>query len=355
MDTTIADANTAATSSTATAAPATEVHVDNAASTTAAADAKPQSIADIVKSIQTKYAKPEDSSTPQPSDSKKEPDEKKEPDTEVKQDDKVKEEPLVDEAKKKDEDARLDKNPRFHEVIQQKNLFETQVRDLKPVAERMANVEKYCRDNQIMPEDFKQSLELAALVKTNPQEALKRLMPVIESLKLSTGESLPADLQAKVDEHLMTVDDAKRETKLRVELAQAKQLRERDTQASSQRQQQELTSSLNAWTQSKATLDPTFKPKTDASQPDGRYELVAAKFLQLWNTVPVNSIQDAVGLAERAFADVDSFTKTLIPKPVVHRRPVTSTRSSTNQTTEQIDVTKSGWGRRVAAEVLNNH
>jgi hypothetical protein len=310
---------------------------------------KEPTLQDVVKGVLDKHAKPDTSSEEKKEDSSilksNETSEKKE-ETKVEKKDETKVEKVVE----KVDDAKLPfgKHPRFVELVGQKNAAESKVREFEPIVQRMQNVEKFCQANKIEPSDYKEALEIAAMVKTNPQEAVKKLSQYVEALKQQTGESLPADLQKKVDDGLIHIDDAKEVAKLRLQVNGQRSQQERQQLEQQQRTQQELTTSLNSWGATKTLSDPDFKPKVSADAPDGKYELVFNKFLYYWNTQPVQTVAQAVALLDKAYSDISGSLKSFLPPPP-RKRPLTTNGSSTKQHEETIDVSKPGWARKVAA------
>ena len=221
------------------------------------------------------------------------------------------------------------------------------------MADEYAVYDAYCKQNRIVAADHQRALELVALTQSNPAEAIKQLEAIANGLKLQAGQILPVDLQKQVDEGEMTEKVAKDIAKLRLEKGKLELGQKAQAESHVQQQQQQLNQSLNSWTQSKMKTDLDFHPKSDANAPDGRYELVLTKFRELWQTTPVYSIDEAVGLAERAYKSVMEYHSQYVRKPAATRKPLTSNGSSTTKAEQKIDVTKAGWGRQVARSVIN--
>jgi hypothetical protein len=307
------------------------VETNDASQESSPAQDAPQTVADIVAAVKEKHKLSDsDSST----------------------EDQKTETPAKDkETPSKAEDVPFHNHPRFKELVEQKNEATKLVEEYRPLVERAKAIDEYLQKHSIASEDFTQTLELLALVKSNPAEAVKRLEDIAGSLKISTGEALPPDLQSEVDDGLITLDAAKREAGQRIELAKYKSQSTRSEQETQQRHQQELKTSLDTWTNSKASADPAFKPKSDANAPDGKFELVFAKFMYYWQTQPARNAQEAVALAEKAYTDVNNSLKTMMPKQPI-RRPVSSTKSQVGELKQTIDVTKPGWARKVRESIL---
>lgn len=248
-----------------------------------------------------------------------------------------------------DEELPFHKHPRFQQVITERNEFERQISEYKPAADRMAGVEKFCRDNNVPAVDYDESIRLAALTHSNPTEALARFKKIVENLEVQTGSALPQDLQKRVDDAKLSIEDAQELAKARLEKNQATYQAKAVEATAAERAQKELVSSLDAWTQAKIKSDPSFKPKGKESE-DGKYELVTDKFLALWQQNPPKNVSDAVALVESAYKNVHDFIERTMPRPA-QRRPL-SQKTSDQVKDEPVDIRKPGWAKEVAKRTL---
>ena len=246
---------------------------------------------------------------------------------------------------------------RFKDVIAKKNDAVKQLETSKPLIERATQIQQFMQKSQLIDTDLNTALEVVALIKSNPQEGVKKLEELKQQLLLQTGDRLPDDLQNELNEGLITEQAAKREAKLRAQLEQGKQQETIQAEQKTVQLRNSLTSEVNNWTQQTQAKDPDFKPKAAPADPDGKYEFVFSRFLQLWQTVPVKTIAEAVGLADRAYNEVNGFVTRVQPKPRQMKRPVSIQRSSrTNSNgegSEGIDFSKPGWAHRVAQQNFN--
>ena len=246
---------------------------------------------------------------------------------------------------------------RFKDVIAKKNDAVKQLETSKPLIERATQIQQFMQKSQLIDTDLNTALEVVALIKSNPQEGVKKLEELKQQLLLQTGDRLPDDLQNELNEGLITEQAAKREAKLRAQLEQGKQQETTQAEQKTVQLRNSLTSEVNNWTQQTQAKDPDFKPKAAPADPDGKYEFVFSRFLQLWQTVPVKTIAEAVGLADRAYNEVNGFVTRVQPKPRQMKRPVSIQRSSrTNNNgegSEGIDFSKPGWAHRVAQQNFN--
>lgn len=347
---TIKDANPEAASSTASSTAEQtlpDAKTTDVSSTTQTDAKKEPTLKEVIAGVLEKHEPKKESSTEEKT-KEAESGVLKSNDTALKNDDKKVEEEKKDVKVIDDSKLPFHNHPRFVEVVKEKTDAVAKVKEFEPIVQRMQNVEKYCTTNNINPDDYKQSLELAALVKTNPQEAVKRLSAVVEALKQQTGESLPQDLQKKVDDGIMHIDDAKDVAKLRLQVNGQKAQAESSQKEQQHRVQNELVQSVESWKTSKVTSDPDFKPKSKTDAPDGKYELVLNKFNYYWTTTPVYSVNEAVALLDRAYNDVDASIKSFLPPPPRRTAPLKPNGHS-KQEDEIIDTSKPGWARKVAA------
>jgi len=262
-----------------------------------------------------------------------------------------KQQELPDATKVDDSKLPFGKHPRFQELVREKNEVKTKLAELTPIAERMRMIEEYCVKNNIDATSYDQALRLAGMIRTNPEGALQQLEEVVASLRVTTGAALPADLQTQVDNDVMTEASAQALAKERISRARAEYQLQQTQQQQMQRFQQEVKSSLDSWTAQKSKTDLAFKPKANASANDGKFELVQSQFAALWTAQPPSSIAEAVNLAERAYANVDRYVASLIPRPVV-TRPLTPNRNAPANRNMKIDTSKPGWAKKVAQNVL---
>ena len=243
---------------------------------------------------------------------------------------------------------------RIRGLVEEKKAVEEKVKQYEPVAQRMQAVEQYCQKNSITPDDFNQALELLALLKTDPLKGVQALEERVGVLKQQAGQALPSDLQAKVDGGMLPIEDAKEMARLRLEVKGRELQQQKLTQQSQAQTQQQLNTSMEAWVNSRKTSDPDFKPKATPQALDGKYELTMLKFQSLWQSTPVYSIQEAVALLDKAYEAVNGTVKSFTPQPKP-RRTVTSNGASTKQKEDVIDVSKPGWARKIAQEVVARH
>lgn len=238
---------------------------------------------------------------------------------------------------------------RFQEVNEKYKKLEQEHGQAKPTIEAHNAIVTYCNQNNITQEQFSKALEVQALLNSNPEEALKRLLPIVEAIQGYTGERLPKDLQEKVDTGKMELDDARKWARDRAQISFGKTSAEHLQRARQQEQQQTLQRSLltavDTWAKQRMGADPDFKPKANDNLPDGKFELVYAKFNSLLHATDAqgkllnsaSSPQEMTSLLQRAYDDVQKALAPLVRKPAT-RKTLShngSSRTATSKSFEQ--------------------
>lgn len=252
-----------------------------------------------------------------PADEKKSSDEDK---AKEKKAESEKPQPLTDE---EIERLPFNKHKRFQQLVKErKEAFET-VERTRPLAAQAETLNTYCRTNGIAPKQLQEALEFVALINSNPAEAAKRLDPIMQQLQSFTGDRLPADLAAEVEEAKLTPERAK-------EIAQLRSAKTFDANRSAQTAQQQFVNSAfqaaEAWETQKKTADPDYASKR---------ELVNDRLNRLL-TDPKNEIKavsDITALLERAYTEITKETRRFSPAPT-RRKNLSSNGSSSSAKAE---------------------
>lgn len=233
---------------------------------------------------------------------------------------------------------------RFEEVNTQRQQLRQQLESVTPKVQNYDQIDSFCRQNGITPQQFQQVLEVQALLNTNPVEARKRLQPIMDSLDGLTGDKLSTEIQAAVDAGDITLKYAKELAKSRAELQFGQKKFQHDQQSLQQQQEQlvqrQLADSTSAWEATKRQSDPSYKPKSKASEPDGKWELCKTTFLGMLHETdargnplrPIDSPQKMVALLEEAYQKTDTFIKRLTSKPATSKRLRSSGSSGSSST-----------------------
>lgn len=241
---------------------------------------------------------------------------------------------------------------RFQEVVKERTEFKQRFEQVQPVVENYNRITDFCRQNTITPEQFEKAMRVQALLNTNPAEALKELTPIVESLQGFVGNKLPEDLQKKVDEDKMSIEDAREMAKLRAQVNYRETMAKRNNEFAQQTAQERavatVTQAAKDWEVQKRKTDPDYAPVAEG-KPDGLWEDVRDKFAALLNQRDsqgnflnsVHSAQEMVALQERAYKAVkDKWTSRLSPKRPAIRRSISSNGGETHHEERTIEGAK---------------
>lgn len=162
---------------------------------------------------------------------------------------------------------------RFTKLTKSLKAASTEVESLKPKAAEFEKIDTYLRTSNISHEDLAGTLEIAAMIKGNrPQDALARLEPIVAQLRNLAGETLPAELQLRVDQGYLTEADAKTLAKAQAtaRLSDQRVTALTEQQQSDQRNRDfktQVASTVNSaetWESQKASRDPDWHLKRDS-------------------------------------------------------------------------------------------
>jgi len=221
--------------------------------------------------------------------------------------------------KPEDKDLPFHKEPRFQELVAQKNEARQQLEAVKPLADQARALQDYMTNNGIPPQELQAFLEYATLKRTNPQLAFERLQGDYNALALMNGATLPPDLQAEVAAATMSPERAKEIARLRGQ-TQYQSWQQQNGQMNQQQQQvQMIQAASSQWTQNKQIADPDLKPGSNL------WQLVQDKINA---QPPFRSPQEAYAGSEKAYTDAKAFLAKLQPRQVVPSRRVNQHRNS---------------------------
>lgn len=227
------------------------------------------------------------------------------------------------------DDSKLPFNnhPRWKEVLAERDTARTEVSQYRqqyeaarPVIEAHKSVVDFLQASGINDQAYKETLQLRALMNTDPEKALAQLMPIVTSLEAVVGKGIATDLLQKVKDGVLDEDSAKEITKLR---AQTKQ-RDLTTQNHQQEQQRQVVTqmeqSVNSWFSSKKTADPAF---------DNKVDLINGQFSTLVQQAPPKSSIEVTALLEKAYTIVNEKLAKFQPTPKKIKPPLNSNASRT--------------------------
>lgn len=236
----------------------------------------------------------------------------------------------VDTTKDEDVPKEFHEHPAWKRIIGERNEACETAQRLESAAKAYESIVTYCKQRGITDDQFRNALEVVTLLNTDPAKAYEKLAPIVEQLELHTGKRLPEDLQAKVTEGTLDPETASEIARLRAEKQFAATRGQSEAQQRQQAQVASMVQGLNQWDASKRAADPDF---------DAKAELVRGVFLTLYeqkdsqgrSVNPVQSPQDAVALAERAYKEVNEKIAKFQPHKA-EKRVLTSQTASTVKT-----------------------
>ena len=211
-------------------------------------------------------------------------------------------------------DVPFNKHPRFQQVLGKLKAAETDAR-------RYRNVETFITEQGLTGDEAAELLQIGGLIKTNPVEAWKRVLPTIQQLAIAAGEVLPEDLRQRVQNGEVSREVAMDLSRQRAVNQSLTARQEWERNSSQQRQvielQQQIGSTVSSWESERRLRDPNFEAKLPAIERE-------VAWLQSKEGKPRN-VEGVRAQLDRAYTAVSaSFVAPTpaVPKPAT-KRPVT--------------------------------
>jgi len=191
---------------------------------------------------------------------------------------------------------------------------------LQVPAEEYSKIENYLRQTNTTMQMAGDAVELAALIQNNPEEAWKRMVPVMQELGQRVGAFLPKDISEQVKNGYMTREAGAELAKARAGQKLAQEQQQRHAQLSEQQQREQQNQTVRAMDsaaterfQSLASSDPDFEMKRTRIAEKVQIALQEA----LRSGKPPRSVAEAVGMVDKAYAAVNAEMKQFLRKPAV--------------------------------------
>lgn len=230
---------------------------------------------------------------------------------------------------KKDEDVpkEFHEHPAWKRIIGERDAARVENERLQSAVKAETSLIEYCKQRGVTDDQFRQAMEVVSLLNTDPAKAYESLRPLVEQLESHMGLRLPQDLDAKVKEGILDPETAKEVARLRAEKTFSAQRGQVEARQREQAVVAQMVEGLNSWDKNKRETDPDFETKAD---------LVRGVFLTMYQAQdaqgrllnPVRTPQDAVALAEKAYAEVNS--KIAKFGPARREQKVLTSRNATN-------------------------
>jgi hypothetical protein len=191
----------------------------------------------------------------------------------------------------------------------------------KGKADEYDKIETFVRNSGLSNEIVGATLQIAALMRQNPGEALRRLTPIVNQLRQVVGEELPPELAERVKQGFLTEQDARALARSNADAQLLRrQQNETDQRTQAERAAQERQSATEAtvstvekWEAQKAANDPDWKLKQAeiAEQVELVIERETRKRGQPWFPTP----DEAVKLSQEAYDQITERHKRFVPRP----------------------------------------
>lgn len=207
---------------------------------------------------------------------------------------------------------------RVKQLLNQRNDARNEATQLKPRAEQADRMNRFVEASGLDWSEVNSGFELMRLMKTDPMEARKQLLPIMQALDKVCGFELPPDLQQKVDQGFTDEATARDLAQQRARANLATNANQRTVQTV-QRERQEaehrqfsasVESAIKSFEKSWKGSDPDYAVKS--SRVTEKVELALSRMAQQGKTL--SSPAEAVKLIEDAKASVEKELKPFLQK-----------------------------------------
>ena len=202
------------------------------------------------------------------------------------------------------------KHPRWQEMVRERNTWREQAQTNEAYAGEYRKIEQFMQQNGLQADEVAEAIRLSALIKSDPLKARERLSQEMERLDSFAGYKLPQDLQADVEDGLISAEHARELAALRNQhrfaQGQVEQRDEKLRQEQQQRQQQEQQHQAQAVLQQQREAVQAWESDVRKRDPDyARIQPFVFKELRLLvHETPPKSRDEAVELAKNAYQSV---------------------------------------------------
>lgn len=199
----------------------------------------------------------------------------------------------------------------------------TQVNELRPLADKHRQLETFMRTNGLAAEDAIGALDIAALIRLDPEKAYERVNEVAIQLAKRLGKVLPADIHDRVQKGEVSEASGRELAQTRARLAEVEAVQTRTAEELRAEQtaqlRQGVAQAVTTWEKTVVARDPDFARKKP---------LVEAQFRSLVQPGAIASADDAVALMKKAYAAVNEAVKGFVPTQRAEVRPTPATVST---------------------------
>lgn len=243
---------------------------------------------------------------------------------------------------------------RFSKLTKNLKAASAEIESLKPKAAEFDKIDTYVRNAGLSSQDVAGTLEIAAMLRSQPAQALARLLPIVQQLQSMTGETLPADLQQRVDQGYLTEADAKTLAKAQADArfatSRVTAVTEQQQAEARNREFRDLTTNtvdkVTSWEAQQAARDPDWHLKRDNVAE--LVELAIERKQRELGRPYFPTADEAIKLSADALKTVNDRTKRFGPRPQ-EIKPLVSGGASPRSTAApktMLDVVRQNAGAR---------
>jgi hypothetical protein len=201
-------------------------------------------------------------------------------------------------------------HPRWKEMIAERDAYRSESDEFRKVTNFMSA-------NGLSTDEVAEGFQIMALMKTNPVEAHKRISEYKARLDAYVGDTLPPEIQKKVEEGYVDEESAKELARLKAQHSLYEQQQANVIQQREQHARGNIHSAVVNWEQQMKVKDPDWSAKQEMVTDQVKLMLQAEK-----PTTP----EEALALVERAHSTIKERLSRFAPQ----RRPVNHVSSSTS-------------------------
>ncbi len=218
-------------------------------------------------------------------------------------------------------------HPRWKQLVQERDDLKAAAEESEEAVQATDRLASYLTEQRLSVDELNNLLQIGGLMKNDPAKALEALTPYYTKLLEVTGNTLPADLRAAVDQGLLTEDYASETAKARA-AANITQFnsdnRQQLHEAQAQTQQVDgLGDAASDWERKWQASDPDYSKK--AIRVQERIELAVHRK----ELTGVSTAAEVVAACEKYKGEVEAELRALMPKPkAVNANPNAGTGGS---------------------------
>ena len=224
--------------------------------------------------------------------------------------------PSLDDAAKSRSTSEADKklpfhnHPRWKEMITERDAYRAESDEFRKVTSFMSA-------NGLSTDEVAEGFQIMALMKTNPVEAHKKISEYKARLDAFVGNTLPPEIQKKVEEGYVDEESAKELARLKAQHSLYEQQQVNAMQQREQNVRGSIHSAVVNWEQQMKVKDPDWSAKQ---------EMVTDHVKLMMQSEKPTTPEEAIALVERAHSIIKERLSRFAPQ----RRPVTHVSSSTS-------------------------